>query len=248
LLKIDGLSVAIDSQQILHNVNLHIKPGELHVLLGPNGSGKSTLIGSIMGFTRYMVTAGRIYFKEQDITDLPIDERARLGIGIMLQRPPTVRGLSIRQMVSICGKHQVDVEKLAARVNMQELLDRGVNEGLSGGEIKRSELLQLMAQQPELVMMDEPESGVDLDNIALVGEAVNYILQSGGTKADGNRQKAGLIITHTGHILNYVQADTAHIIYQGTITCHGKPRTLLDCVREQGYERCAHCLVKGEQQ
>ena len=99
MLKIENLSVAVQGRQILHDINLHIKPGEVHVLFGPNGTGKSTLIGTIMGFERYEVLSGKIYFKGHDITEAPCYERARLGVGVMIQRPPTIRGLSLRQMI-----------------------------------------------------------------------------------------------------------------------------------------------------
>ncbi|WP_425060521.1 putative ABC transporter ATP-binding protein [Sporomusa carbonis] len=250
MLKLENLSVAVNDRQILHDVNLHIKPGEVHVLFGPNGTGKSTLIGAIMGFSRYKITAGKIYFKGQDITNLSVDERARRGIGVMIQRPPTLRGLSVREMVRICGKKHTNVEMLADKTNLIEFLDRGVNEGFSGGEIKRSELLQLMAQQPDLVMLDEPESGVDIENIAVVGQAANYILERGLRKNGQtirkrrtDRQKSGLIITHTGHILEYVPADTAHVMYQGTLSCSGNPQEMLTCIHEKGYEECVNCAL-----
>lgn len=250
MLRLEGLSVAVDDREILHDVNLHIKPGEVHVLFGPNGTGKSTLIGAIMGFSRYTITSGKIYFKGEDITNVPVDERARRGVGIMIQRPPTLRGLSVQEMVQICGKGNVDTGMLADKTNMTEFLNRDVNEGFSGGEIKRSELLQLMAQQPDLVMLDEPESGVDIENIAVVGQAANYILER-GVRRNGktikkrrtDRQKSGLIITHTGHILEYVPADIAHVMYQGTLSCSGNPREMLACIHEKGYEECVNCAL-----
>lgn len=250
MLKLENLSVSVNDRPILHDVNLHIKPGEVHVLFGPNGTGKSTLIGAIMGFARYKITAGRIIFKGQDVTELPVDERARRGIGVMIQRPPTLRGLSVREMVQICGKNQVEVEELARKMNMVDFLARGVNEGFSGGEIKRSELLQLMAQQPDLVMLDEPESGVDIENIAVVGQAANHILErdhrrNGKTikQRHAERQKSGLIITHTGHILEYVPADIAHVMYQGTLSCSGNPQEMLACIHDKGYEECINCAL-----
>ncbi|MBR5487168.1 MAG: ATP-binding cassette domain-containing protein, partial [Phascolarctobacterium sp.] len=175
MLRIEHLSVAVKGKQILKDINLHIAPGEVHVLFGPNGTGKSTLLGAIMGFERYEILEGKIYFKGQDITEAPCHERAKLGIGMMIQRPPTIRGLTLRQMITICGATPEEVDKMAQWMGLSEFLDRSVNEGFSGGELKRSELLQLMAQKPDLLLLDEPESGVDVENIALVGRAANYI-------------------------------------------------------------------------
>jgi Fe-S cluster assembly ATP-binding protein len=249
MLKIENLAVSVAGKPILHDVNLEIKYGQVHALFGPNGTGKSSLIGAIMGFPRFRVTAGKIWFKGIDITEAPVYERARAGIGVMIQRPPNVRGLSVRQMVGICSGGGADVDALAKRLNMGEFLERNVNEGFSGGEIKRSELLQLMAQQPDLLLLDEPESGVDIENIALVGEAANLILARG--HADGHdatmrkrrteRTKSGLIITHTGHILQYVPADIAHVMFKGTLSCSGNPQEMLQCIHHKGYEECIRC-------
>lgn len=249
MLRIENLSVAIGEREVLRDVNLHIKPGEVHALFGPNGTGKSTLIGAIMGFERFRITGGRIFFQGEDVTGLPVHERAKRGLGVMIQRPPTIRGLSVRQMIDICGGPGTKTEELAGLVNMADFLGRAVNEGFSGGEIKRSELLQLMAQRPDLVLLDEPESGVDMENIAVVGRAINFILQRGqdGKHAASlharraSRHQAGLIITHTGYIMEYVPVDIAHILYKGTITCHGNPQEMLRCIRDEGYEHCVSC-------
>ncbi len=251
MLKIENLSVQVNDRQILHNVNLHIKPGEVHVLFGPNGTGKSTLIGTIMGFSRYQVTSGAIYFKGQNITAMPVFERAKLGLGVMIQRPPTIRGLTVQQMVEICHHSPVDVKNLAEIINMAPLMSRAVNDGFSGGELKRSELLQLMAQQPDMLLLDEPESGVDIENIAVVGRAINYILQRGKDDKQAeslltrraNRQNAGLVITHTGYIMQYVPVDIGHILYNGTLTCDGNPHEMLKCIQDEGYEQCVGCAV-----
>ena len=177
MLKIENLTVAIGDKQVLRNINLEIADGETHVLFGPNGTGKSTLLGTIMGFERYKVVSGKIYFKGKDITDLPCFERAKLGIGVMIQRPPTIRGLSLRKMVELCGAKSEQVDELAKTMEMQNFLERSVNDGFSGGELKRAELLQLMAQNPQMLLLDEPESGVDIENIALVGHAAKQIIQ-----------------------------------------------------------------------
>ena len=180
MLEIKQLAVAIDSKEILHDVNLTIKAGETNVLFGPNGSGKTTLLMTIMGFPKYQVTKGSIIFTGKDITRLPLDERARMGIGMSFQRPPVVRGVKTRDMISAClGGHSNDetIGKLASRAGLSDFLERDINLGFSGGEIKRSEILQLMAQKPQLALLDEPESGVDLVNIALIGKLINELLE-----------------------------------------------------------------------
>lgn len=241
MLKIDNLTVTVDGKQILDNVNLNIGKGELHALFGPNGSGKTSLLLTIMGAPKYHVVSGKILFKGKDITSLPMDERVRLGIGIAFQNPPVIRGVKLRDMVNICARSSnCNVEELAKRLNLSAFLDRDINLGFSGGEAKRSELLQLAALQPDFIMLDEPDSGVDLVNITLVGEAISDVLER--TKNCTIRDTSGLIITHTGHILNYVNADHGHVMTDGTIHCSGKPDGLLKMIKERGYEECARCL------
>lgn len=246
MLEIKQLSVTVAGREILRNINLSIKAGETHVLFGPNGSGKTTLLMTIMGFPKYRVTKGTIIYRGRDITGLPPDERARLGIGMSFQRPPVVRGVITRDMLAACSKGQVDEEKISQMVekaNMADFLDREVNYGFSGGEIKRSELLQLLAQHPELALLDEPESGVDLENIALIGELINELLDKNCPMR--LRQCTGLIITHTGHILNYVNARTGYVMLDGMIGCAGDPHEMLETIKEKGYEECVKCVLRG---
>lgn len=262
MLKIENLTVSVEGREILHDINLHIRPGEVHVLFGPNGVGKSTLMGAIMGYSQYRITRGRIYFKGIDITEKPVFERAKLGIGIMIQRPPTIKGLTLRHMVELCGVEGKEAETYARWMGLDGFLERSVNDGFSGGEIKRSELLQLMAQKPDLLLLDEPESGVDVENIALVGRAANYILHDAACKCANSAScpasgegfvcsraaanplaesgRSGLIITHLGHILKYIPTDVGHIVYGGTLTCQGEPQQMLSCIGESGYESCVH--------
>jgi Fe-S cluster assembly ATP-binding protein len=170
MLEIENLSVETNGKRILHNLNLTIASGETHVLFGPNASDKTTLLMTIMGFPQYKVTQGRILFKGKDITHLSIDKRARLGIGIAFQRPPSIRGVKVRDIAKSClcgGKNGKTVETTATKLNVKELLDRDVNLGFSGGELKLSELFQLTMQDPDLILLDEPDSGVDLENITL---------------------------------------------------------------------------------
>ena len=178
MIEIKNLSVSVEGKGILHDVNLHIGRGETIVLFGPNGSGKTSLLKTIMGIPLYRLESGNIIFKGQEITKLSIDERARLGIGIVFQHPPAVRGVRLKDVLRICmeksGTYREDrIAGDADKLNFTEFLDRDINLGFSGGEIKRSELLQLLAQNPEFTMFDEPDSGVDLVNINLVGRVIN---------------------------------------------------------------------------
>jgi Fe-S cluster assembly ATP-binding protein len=244
MLEIKDLSVAIEGKAIIHDVNMKIENGETHVLFGPNGAGKSTLLMAIMGFPKYKVTAGSISFKGQDITNLTLDERARLGIGMSFQRPPVVRGVKTRDMMTACLKSRGDghmIQKLAEQADLNDFLERDINYGFSGGEIKRSELMQLLAQKPELTLLDEPESGVDLVNIALIGDLMNALLEKNCPIPE--RRCMGLIITHTGHILDYVNARTGYVMCNGTIGCVGDPHEMLATIREKGYNECIQCYL-----
>jgi Fe-S cluster assembly ATP-binding protein len=249
MLQIKDLQVKVGDKEILKHIDLEIHPGETHVLFGPNGSGKTSLLMTIMGYPQYKVTGGKIVFKGQDITHMAVNERARLGIGISYQRPPTINGVKTRQMVEICAKGDVDAEALAAKVNFSEFLNRDINAGFSGGEIKRSELLQLMAQDAELFLFDEPESGVDLENISIIGNTISQLLErdfqvtSKKTQKERRRErtKMGLIITHTGFILDYVTADKGQVLYGGVLTCASNCREIFKCISEVGYEECVRC-------
>jgi Fe-S cluster assembly ATP-binding protein len=245
LLEVDNLRVEVEGREILHGLNLTLKPGETSLIFGPNGGGKTTLLMTIMGFPRYRITGGEIYFKGQDVTHSSLDERARMGMGISFQRPPVVRGVKTRDMVKACLKTtdgDVMVANLAEKTHMESFLDRDINYGFSGGEIKRSEMLQLLAQGPELALLDEPESGVDLENIALIGELINELL--GKTHPIRDRTRSGLIISHTGHILDYVNARTGYVLCAGQMICEGDPRDILNTIKTKGYQECVACLKR----
>jgi Fe-S cluster assembly ATP-binding protein len=243
MLEIKDLSVSVENKEILHDVNLVIKPGETHVLFGPNGAGKSTLMSAIMGFPKYKITKGSIFLNGKDITNLPLDERARLGIGISIQRPPVIRGVKTYDVMAATLKVRGDgdqIKALAAQADLSDFLNRDINYGFSGGEIKRSELMQLLAQKPQLVLLDEPESGVDLVNISLIGKLINQLLEKDCPIR--TRTCMGLIITHTGYILDYVNAHTGYIMCEGTIGCENDPREMLATIKEKGYQKCLTCM------
>lgn len=240
-LEVQHLSVAIGRRSIIRDLSLTIRPGEVHVLMGPNGSGKTTLLLAVMGLPDIRVTAGRILVEGRDVTGLGPDERAGLGIALSFQRPPAVRGVTLRSLTARILERREGggprVGRLAATVSMEECLDRELNVGLSGGELKRSEMLQLLAMEPRLALFDEPESGVDLDNVSVVGEAMRAILGIGRDRTP----RAGLIVTHTGHILGHVPAHQAHVIIDGSVVCRGLPQVLFEDVRAHGYEGCMTC-------
>ncbi len=254
MLQIENLHVSIGDREVLKGINLNIDEGETFILFGPNGSGKTTLLMTLMGFAGYTVTAGRIVFKGVDITSMPTYERARLGIGMSFQRPPTIHGLKTRHLVSMCARdREIDVDAMARTVNFSDFLERDINSGFSGGEIKRSELLQLMAQNPRLILFDEPESGVDLENMALIGQTARALLdgaaepQPDTSMRDLRRRNrtSGLIITHTGYILDYVNADRGQVMYNGVLCCDTRPirpRDILDHIGKYGYKECIRCL------
>jgi Fe-S cluster assembly ATP-binding protein len=201
---------------------------------------------TIMGIPRYRVESGRILYRSEDITNFSIDRRARLGIGMVFQHPPAVRGVKLKDLLRICMEKsgiytQETINTAADKLNFADFLERDINLGFSGGEIKRSELLQLAAQNPEFVMFDEPDSGVDLVNISLVAAAVNGLLQK--DIREDRRSKAGLIITHAGHILDYVNADRACVMLNGSVWCYGNPRDILQDIRSKGYEECVRCRM-----
>ena len=245
MIEVKNLTVSIEDKRVLQEVNLHIAKGETMALLGPNGSGKTSLLKTIIGIPGYRVESGRILFNGVDITEHTMDERAKLGIGIAFQRPPAIRGVKLKDIMRICMEKREafkvgKINEFAQKLNLLNFLDRDINLGFSGGEIKRSELLQLLAQNPYLIMLDEPDSGVDLVSINLVGKVINELLEK--EKIASKRTKAGLIITHAGYILDYVNADRGCIMLNGTIICSGNPRDLIEEIRTKGYEGCVRCL------
>ena len=244
ILEINDLSVSIGGNTVLDHLNLAIPDGEVHALFGQNGSGKTTLMMTIMGFSGYEITNGSILFRGQDIHHLSVYERARLGIAIAQQRPPTVFGVKLRDVLRYIlkdgQKPQQEMLALSKAARVEDFLDRAINEGLSGGEIKREELVQLLALQPDFSMMDEPDSGIDIEALHLVGGLINK-LYSPDEKHPAQR-KAGLLITHSGNILKYLHIDKGHVMYNGKIGCSGNPMIILDTINKHGYDECVHCI------
>lgn len=246
ILEVRGLSVEVEGKSILSAVNLDVKAGEANILFGPNGSGKTTLLMAILGIPGYRVGGGKIIFDGRDITKLGVDERARMGIGFGFQQPPEVVGVKLRDILKVCEgtpqkKELSDKAKsLVEKLNMTDYLDRDVNVGFSGGERKRAEILQLLLMKPKLLLLDEPDSGVDVESLGLIaGEIQNYISKNNAS---------ALIITHHGHILDYIKAKSACVLVDGRIHCYGKPGEIFRTIKEKGYSRCIECHDRSPRQ
>ncbi len=232
ILEVKNLTVEVDSKKLLKNLSFFIEEGETVALFGPNGAGKSSLLYTLLGFPNYKVKEGKIFFKGQDITGLPVNERVKIGLGVSFQNPPRLRGVKLIDMLKLVGKDKKNNHQaLVRRLKMEGFLSRDVNRGFSGGEIKRSEILQLLVQQPDLALLDEPDSGVDLENIELVGKEIEELV----------KDHSALLITHHGHILNYISADRALVLYEGRLACQGKPEKILAEIKEKGYSGCVEC-------
>lgn len=231
MLETRSLTVAIGSQTILDAIDLVLPAGELHVLLGPNGSGKSSLLATIMGLPPYEIVSGEILFDGQPIQELDLYERARLGIGLAYQRPPSLDGVTVRSFAAALGA-EARLDREAEALDLTDFLSRDMNVGFSGGEIKRWEVLKLVLQDPRLLLFDEPESGVDLEHVIAVGEAIARVVRAPDQQG---RACSGLVITHTGLILNHVKADRAHIMRDGRIVHSGEPNRLFAHVQSGGY-------------
>lgn len=230
-LEIKKLSVNIGHKSILRHVDLSIQEGELHVLLGPNGSGKSSLLSSIMGLAPFQVVSGDILYEGHSIVDWPIDQRANKGIGMTFQRPPSLDGVSLQDLSKFL-KTEATFSSEANQLDLNGFEERQINVGFSGGEIKRWEVLKLFLQDPSLLLFDEPESGVDLEHIAAVGNAISRLMK----KPKNGKKRSALIITHTGLILNYLKADCAHLMMDGEIKVSGDPEELFQDIKLKGYK------------
>ena len=231
MLDLRNVSVSVDDKEILHDVSLTVPAGEAHVLLGPNGSGKSSILAAIMGLAPFEVTEGEILYRGQNIGGLDIDERARAGLGMAFQRPPTIEGVSVAEFAAALDADAALTAEAGA-LNMADFADRDIVVGFSGGEIKRWEVLKLFLQAPDFLLFDEPESGVDLEHIAAVGAAVNKLVSA--PARDGSKRGA-LLITHTGLILEHVRADKGHILSNGRIIHSGEPKAWFQHIQKAGY-------------
>ena len=237
-LEIKNLHVRVEEREILHGVDLNVAKGETHALMGPNGSGKSTLANTVMGNPNYEVTEGQILFNGEDLTEADPDERARAGLFLAFQYPATIPGVSVanflRMAVNARRDEPMKVKDFGKfmRENVEmlkidpEFVSRYLNEGFSGGEKKRAEILQLAMLRPEIAVLDETDSGLDIDALRIVSEGVNKLR---------GPEMGSLIITHYTRILEYVKPDFVHIMLDGRIVREGGSE-LADELEEKGYD------------
>ena len=239
ILKITDLHVSVDKKEIIKGMDLNVGKGEVHIIFGPNGSGKSTLLNAILKLPGYSIDAGEISVKSKSIEDMTTDEIANMGIGMSFQHPPKIKGVTLRNFLNTINRSE-DLEDEIQALSMERFLGRELNVGFSGGELKRAEVLKLYAQSPDLLLIDEPESGVDIENIAVISKAINKILQ---TEAPVNeRERSAIIITHTGHILNYIDADVGHVFIDGKIVHTGNPKTIMEDIKRVGFSGYSTCI------
>ncbi|MGV3487142.1 MAG: Fe-S cluster assembly ATPase SufC [Tuberibacillus sp.] len=239
-LKIENLHVAIEGKEIVKGFNLEINGGEIHAIMGPNGTGKSTLASALMGHPKYEITEGKVTFLGQDLLEMEVDERARLGLFLAMQYPSEISGVTnsdfLRTAINARRGEGNEIplmkfikqldEKMGLLDMDEEFATRYLNEGFSGGEKKRNEILQLMMLEPRLAILDEIDSGLDIDALKVVAKGVN---------AMRSPEFSCLIITHYQRLLNYITPDKVHVMMQGRIVKSGGPE-LAQRLEAEGYD------------
>ena len=238
MLKIENLRVEIDGQEIVKGLDLEVGEGEIHAIMGPNGSGKSTLANVLMGHPRYEVTSGSITFRGEDVFELEPDERAKLGMFLAFQYPSEVPGVSVanflrtavnsvrEEQLSPMDMYRLLQEKMKIMQMDPKFAERYLNEGFSGGEKKRNEILQMLMLEPKLAIMDETDSGLDIDALQVVARGVNELRAP---------EFSAVIITHYQRILRYIEPDRVHVMLDGRIVTSGG-KDLAHELEDKGYE------------
>ena len=238
MLEIKNLKASINKKNILKGLSISIKPGELHAIMGPNGSGKSTLANVVMGNPVYEVTKGSVFFEGEDITEEPVDNRAKLGMFLAFQYPESIPGVTIVNMLktALTNIEETEYTTLELRLKVAEAMeqlglsadfaDRYLNEGFSGGERKRNEILQLAVLDPKLAVLDETDSGLDVDGLKVVGEGVSKLK---------TEDKGYLVVTHYQRLLEYIKPDFVHVFVDGVIVESGGVE-LSEKLEKEGYE------------
>jgi len=246
VLEIKNLHVSVEDKEILKGLNLTLKTGEIAAIMGPNGTGKSTLSAAIMGNPNYEVTEGDILFDGESILDLEVDERARLGLFLAMQYPAEIPGITNAEFIRAAmnaGKEDEDkisvldfITKLDEKMELlgmrEEMAERYLNEGFSGGEKKRNEILQLLMLEPKFALLDEIDSGLDIDALKVVSKGVNAMRGEGF---------GAMIITHYQRLLNYITPDVVHVMMEGKVVLSGGPE-LAARLEQEGYAKIAEEL------
>lgn len=239
LLEVKNLKVSVDGAAILKGLDLSVGKGEVHVLMGPNGAGKSTLVNTIMGHPQYKVDEGSIFFDGKEITHLPANERAKAGLFLSFQSPEEVPGITLQSFMrtsrmAVTGKpvklfaFQKEMEEKMASLNMdKEYAERYLNVGFSGGEKKKAEILQMLMLNPKLAILDETDSGLDVDAVKIVSQGVEKFK---------NSENSLLIITHNTKILEFLKVDYVHVLMDGRIVKTGGAE-LVDQINENGFQQ-----------
>jgi Fe-S cluster assembly ATP-binding protein len=240
LFEVENLHIAVEGTEILRGVDLVVGVGEMHALMGPNGSGKSTLANALLGNPSYQVTAGRVRFKGEDVTGWPPDVRGKAGMFLAFQYPEEIPGVPVAQFLrqALSARRGMDLSVLELRVSIMEWMkklgmdpafgDRYLNEGFSGGEKKRNEILQLAILEPDLAILDETDSGLDIDALSVVARGVGSVRQA--------RPELGLlVVTHYQRILEMLQPQFVHLLIEGRIVTSGGPE-LARQLEKEGYE------------
>ena len=238
LLRVENLHVSVGGKELLHGINFSVNKGEVHVIMGVNGAGKSTLLHAIMGNPAYEITEGRIFFEGQDITELSVDKRAKLGLFLSFQNPVSVAGITMENFIrtaktTISGKQQkLFPFKRLMKSRLQDLQmdpaygNRYLNDGFSGGERKKSEILQLRILEPKLAMLDETDSGLDVDAVRVVSKNISDY---------HNENNALILITHLNQILKFIRPEFLHVLIDGRIVREGGPE-LVEEIETNGFD------------
>lgn len=230
MLSISNLHVKADKKLILRGINLEVKAGELVVLFGPNGCGKTSLLKTIMGLSKYKIVKGDIKFMGESVSEKSIDRRNKMGISLMYQKPPVVEGVKIIDFVD----RDEDLER---RLSVSKFINRSLNDNLSGGEVKRMEMYQMIKMKTKLYLFDEPDSGVDVENTKMLAKEINKLME--------DKDKSAILVTHGGQILKYLKPSRAVVMLLGKIICHGDPERVYRAITKVGYSRCVGCKCRG---
>lgn len=251
MLKIKNLKANIDGKEILKGINLEIKPGEVHAIMGPNGSGKSTLASVLAGRSEYEITGGSVDFQGKDLLDMAPEERAGEGVFLAFQYPVEIPGVSttnflktaVNEVRKYRGQEPLDAvsflnlmkEKSKLVEIDQSLLKRSLNEGFSGGEKKRNEIFQMAMLEPKLAILDETDSGLDIDALRIVSHGVNKLK---------SKDNAVIVVTHYQRLLTYIVPDFVHVLYNGKIVKSGTKELALE-LEEKGYDWIKNAIKEG---